>query len=408
MSHIGIIGGGIIGSAAATWLLADGHKITLFERDLEGRPASAGSAGFLALPEISPVARPSVITSVPGWLMDPLGPLALRMRDLPQLTPWLVRFVAAARPGQVAHATEALATLMKTALADHQELARRGGLSNLFRRTGAFHIFDSEGGFRPVRKEWAERQRHGVDVREASVAEVRETVPALRGPFSHALFASDYWLVTSPAEVLAGLRRKSADLVAAEVTAIRSAEDGAAVLDKAGTEHRFDRIVLAAGIWSRDFVRALGLSVLLETERGYNTTFPNPPFDLPVPVFFAEHGFVASPLAEGLRVGGAVELASPDAPPNFARADAMLAKARRYFPDMPTSGGRQWMGRRPSTPDSLPVIGRHPRDSRIVFAFGHGHLGLTLAAVTARHVADLLGARPPDPRLAPFGIERFQ
>jgi D-amino-acid dehydrogenase len=411
MSHIGIIGGGIIGSATAAWLAADGHEVTLFERDPDGKPTSAGNAGFLALPEISPVSRPSVMTSVPGWLLDPLGPLALRMRDLPELTPWLARFVAAARPGQVAHATASLAVLMKTALADHQELARRGHLGEAMRRTGAFHIFDSERGFRAVASEWAERTRHGVDVRPATADEVRRTVPALTGPFTHALFAPDYWLVTSPAKILASLRRRiesRAVLVAAEIVSLRRADDGILLLDRSGTERRFDKIVVAAGIWSRDLVRQLGLSVSLETERGYNTTFAARPFDLPVPVFFADHGFVAAELDDGLRIGGGVELARPDAPPNYARAEAMVAKAQRYFPDIPASGGRQWMGRRPSTPDSLPVIGRHPEDGRIVFAFGHGHLGLTLSAVTARHVAALLGDRPPDPLLKPFGIERFQ
>ena len=126
-----------------------------------------------------------------------------------------------------------------------------------------------------------------------------------------------------------------------------------------------------------------------------------------MPVFFSQFGFVASPLADGLRVGGAVELARPDATPNYARAAAMRKIMRRYVPDLPETGGAEWMGRRPATPDSLPVIGRDPQDPRIVFAFGHGHLGLTLAGVTARHVAGLIAGRD-DPGLQPFGIERFQ
>ena len=141
--------------------------------------------------------------------------------------------------------------------------------------------------------------------------------------------------------------------------------------------------------------------------RAANTTFAPAPIALPLPLVFGEHGFVATPLAEGLRIGGAVELAAPDAPPDFRRAAAMRAKARRFLPDLPEDGGGEWMGSRPSTPDSLPVIGPDPRDPRIVCAFGHGHLGLTLAAVTARHVAALV-AGSPDPGLAPFGIGRFR
>src|SRR5690606_21173710 len=153
--------------------------------------------------------------------------------------------------------------------------------------------------------------------------------------------------------------------------------------------------------------RGLGLSVSLETERGYNTTWASPPVDIGLPVFFAEHGFVATPLADGLRVGGAVEMAAVDAPPNYARAAAMRRKMRRYVPDLPDAGGIEWMGRRPSTPASRPVVGAAPTAARSVFAFGHGHLGLTLSAATARHVAALVAGRP-DPLLAPFGIERFQ
>jgi D-amino-acid dehydrogenase len=130
-------------------------------------------------------------------------------------------------------------------------------------------------------------------------------------------------------------------------------------------------------------------------------------WNLPMPVGFADHGFVATPLVDGLRVGGAVELAKPTTPPNFARAQAMRTKMRRYIPSLP-EGGQEWMGRRPSTPDSLPVISRHPKDSRIVFAFGHGHLGLTLSAGTARHVATLVAQDAINPALAPFSISRFQ
>ena len=174
-----------------------------------------------------------------------------------------------------------------------------------------------------------------------------------------------------------------------------------------GTETKFDAVVVAGGVWSRELVKSLGLGVVLEAERGYNTTWAKPPIDLDLPVFFDDHGFCATPLDDGLRVGGAVEIAAIDAPPTYARAAAMRKKMRRYVPGLPDEGGEEWMGRRPSTPDSLPVIGAHPTDPRIVFAFGHGHLGLTFSAVTARHVADLIGQRG-DRNLAPFGIERFQ
>jgi D-amino-acid dehydrogenase len=410
MTTVAVIGGGLVGSAAAVWMLADGFEVTVFERDPEARPASTGNAGILNLPEISPLARPSILASVPGWLLDPLGPLTLRARDLPALTPWLARFVYSARPGQGARATAALGFIMKTALFDHQELARRAGLPIYMRRNGSIYLYDTDAIFRSALSEWKERARYGVDYREITVAEARALVPALKGCFERALLTPDQWSVTSPLEILLGLRKAvgaRGRFVAATVDTIRTDGEKVAVVTADGVATPFDRVVVAGGVWSRDLVRKLGLRVLLEAERGYNTTFADPGFSIDMSVFFSAHGFVASPLNEGLRIGGAVELAAVDAPPNFERARAMRAKARRYFPDLPETGGKEWMGARPATPDSLAVIGPHPGDPRIVFAFGHGHLGLTLSAATARHITALVGGRR-EPGLLPFGIERFQ
>ena len=351
MAAIGIVGGGIVGSAIAAWLAGDGHDVTVFERAPDERFASSGNAGIVTLPSISPLARPGILGAVPGWLLDPLGPLTIRARDLPALAPWLLRFALSARPSEVERSTAAIAFLMKTALADHQELARRAGLAGHMRRTGALHIFDSARSYRAAKEEWAERGRHGVEIRETSVEEARAMVPALRGGFSHALFAPDHWTVSSPLAILRGVRRHlGTRIVTANVTGVVPEPDGVAVV-MSGERRKFAQVVVAGGVWSRDLVRGLGLSVLLEAERGYNTTYPTPPFPLPVPVFFDDHGFVASPLEDGLRVGGAVELAAVDAPPNYARAHAMREKMRRYFPDLPEEGGIEWMGRRPSTPE---------------------------------------------------------
>ncbi|MCB1501130.1 MAG: FAD-binding oxidoreductase [Bauldia sp.] len=410
MARIAIVGGGIVGCAAASWLMAEGHAVTVYERDPAGRPASTGNAGLIALPEISPLARPGVITQTPRWLLDPVGPLAVRVRDLPALTPWLLRFIASARPDRVEKAAAALAWLMSTALRDHQELARRSGMSGHMRRTGALYITASEAGYRAAKAEWDERRRHGVPAEELDAAAARRLVPALTGKFLRAFHAPESWTVTSPLAILEALRRwigASDALVKQEVIALRPDDREVSIITAEGADLPFDRVVIAGGVWSRTLVRGLGLRVLLETERGYNTTYPSAPIDLPMPVFFSDHGFIASPLAVGLRVGGAVEMAAPEAPPNFARAAAMRTVMRRYVPDLPETGGVEWMGCRPSTPDSMPVIGADPRDPRIVFAFGHGHLGLTLSAATARHVASLIAGRP-DPKLAAFGIGRFQ
>ena len=166
-------------------------------------------------------------------------------------------------------------------------------------------------------------------------------------------------------------------------------------------------MLVAAGAWSHRLALGLGDRLPLETERGYNTTLPPGAFDLRRQLTFGSHGFVVTPIAGGVRVGGAVELAGLQARPNFARSQALLDKAKRFLPGLRTEGGTQWMGFRPSMPDSLPVIGVAPGDARVLYAFGHGHLGLTQSAATGELIADLAAGRTPPLDLAPFSATRF-
>jgi D-amino-acid dehydrogenase len=183
--------------------------------------------------------------------------------------------------------------------------------------------------------------------------------------------------------------------------------DGVALVLSDGRRVLAQRVVVAAGAWSHRLAQSLGDRIPLETERGYNTTLPPGAFDLQRQLTFPGHGFVVTPIAGGVRVGGAVELAGLDAPPNYARSDVLLGKAKRFLPGLQTAGGTRWMGFRPSLPDSLPAMGWAPGDARVVYAFGHGHLGLTQSAATAEIIGALLSGKEPPLDLRPFHPARF-
>ena len=167
------------------------------------------------------------------------------------------------------------------------------------------------------------------------------------------------------------------------------------------------KLVIAAGAYSRRLTRELGVDLPLETERGYHAELPNAGIELPCPLLFSEYGFGATVMNGGLRLAGTVEFAGLDAVPNYGRADVLVKRAKQVFGELDSAGAKHWMGRRPSFPDSLPVISASPRHANVFFAFGHGHLGLTLAALSGRLIADLVAGRDSGFDLTPYGADRF-
>ena len=168
-----------------------------------------------------------------------------------------------------------------------------------------------------------------------------------------------------------------------------------------------DACVIAAGAHSNALSSQLGADVPLETERGYHAMLASPSVVTRAPIASGEGKYFVTPMEEGLRIAGTVELAGLDAPPDYRRADALLAKAQRLLPGLRGARVERWMGHRPSLPDSMPVIGRAPHAANAFFAFGHGHVGLTAAAPTGEIIADLVAGRPPFMDIAPFAAERF-
>jgi D-amino-acid dehydrogenase len=208
-------------------------------------------------------------------------------------------------------------------------------------------------------------------------------------------------------------RRLADDFVAAggevvptRVERIAAADDGVSLATAAG-ERRFDKVVVAAGAWSRGLARDSGVRVPLDTERGYHAMLPDPGVEVRVPMISGDHSIAITPMSEGLRVSGTVEFAGLRAAPDYARAERLVELAERLLPGLRPVGAKFWLGFRPSLPDSLPVIGPSPRQHNVLLAFGHGHLGVTFAAVTGTLIADLAAARSPAIDLAPFSPARF-
>jgi D-amino-acid dehydrogenase len=405
-----VIGAGVVGLSAALALQARGHAVTVLDREGPAAGASAGNAGAFAFSDILPLASPGILRKAPGWLLDPLGPLSVPPAYAPRIAPWMLRFWRACAPARVAASTEAQVALMELSRAELEPFLVATGTLPMLRREGNLQVYESEAEFIAALPGWQAREDHGIAFRHMKAEEMAEVQPGLSPRFTRGTFTPEWFSVADPKlytlALADRLRAGGASIERAEVVALRPVGDGVEVETRDGTRSA-GHVVLAAGAFSHRIARTLGERIPLETERGYNTTLPGEAFDLRIQVTFGGHGFVVTRLTSGIRVGGAVELGGLELPPNFKRAEAMLKKAQDFLPDLKGAGGIQWMGFRPSLPDSLPAIGHSRATPRVVHAFGHGHLGLTQSPGTARLVAELVAGTTPAIDLAPFSPQRF-
>ena len=406
-----VIGAGVIGLSAAIAAQARGLSVRVIDREGPAAGASAGNAGAFALTDILPLASPGILRKAPKWLLDPLGPLSVPPAYALKIAPWMYRFWCASRPARVARSTAAQTALMDLSKASLEPFLAATGTAQMLRKQGNLQVYEGAAEFGASLPGWIARAGHGIEFAHMNAQELADIQPGLAPRFTHGTFTPGWYSIADPKAYTQALADRfianGGDLRRADVTALKPGPDAVDVLTVDGTSHRANKVVLAAGAFSHRIARSLGEAIPLETERGYNTTLPLGAFDLRLQITFGGHGFVISALSTGIRVGGAVEFGGLDRPPNYKRADAILTKAQRFLPGLKTTGGTQWMGFRPSLPDSLPAIGYARDTNRVIYAFGHGHLGLTQSTGTAILVADLLTGQPPAIDLTPFSPQRF-
>lgn len=406
-----VVGAGIIGIHCALALQSDGRRVLLLDRSGIAAGASQGNAGAFAFTDIEPLATPGIVRKAPGWLIDPLGPLSLPLGYALRMAPWMLRFWRSSWRDRFEAATAAQSELMRLSRTALETLIRRTEAEQLFQREGQLQLYESAAQLEASQSSWALKQRHGIDYRLLRHPDdIADIQPGLHPRFTHAGYTPGWMNVCNPATwaehlanafTAAGGRLQTFDVTDVDV------RPGGVRLSDGSRSLRADRLVIAGGAWSSALTRRLGDRLPLDTERGYNTTLPPGAFDLKTHISFPNDGFVVSKIDGGVRVGGAVEFGGLHRPPNYRRADMLLDKAARYLPGLKTGGGHRWMGFRPSMPDSLPVIGPARSSDRVVYCFGHGHLGLTQASGSAQLVKSLVAEEPPQIDVAPYSPQRF-
>jgi len=403
-----IVGAGIVGLSCALVLAEAGQDVVLIDPAPPGSGASYGNASSISPHAISPVGSPSVLRNLPGLLFDRESPLSIRPAYLPLLAPWLLRFTAQSLPAATMRNLRAMAELQRGSMAAWREVAAKVGLSDLLVEHGVLYTYPDEASLRAAQGTVALRREHGIPQEVLSPREVSElepNLPACAGAVHHtgSIHLSDTAEATR--RMAEAAKKLGVSLLCAKVTRIVREATGP-VLHAGELRILAKRVVIAAGAHSAELARQAGDRVPLVAHRGYHVEFDMDELPVSRPVHRTQLGYYITPMSGRLRAAGTVELASTEAPPSSRRFDQIERGVRATFPNMPPVA-RRWMGLRPAMPDSLPVIGPSSRGADVIYAFGHGHVGLTLGPVTAQLVSALATGRSEPDVLRHFSPRRF-
>lgn len=408
--HIVIIGAGIVGLSTALSLQKSGYRVTLIDREDPGMGASFGNAGLFADYARLPFTKFAMLRKMPGMLLDSTSPLSMQGRYLPNLVTYGLGFVKSCLPSKYEQGRAALSSLQNFAPAADQQLLQLTQSEDLIKANGCLALFDSEQAIEDARNgDMAERVQQGVSLEFLSAGEVADLEPGLSAFHAGGVFYPNTRFTVSPVE----LSRRYAEhfvaqggsIVLDEVQEISAQGPGVRVRSTDSVTH-FDKLVLCAGVASKELLKPIGCNFPLVSERGYHLTLGTDGKKLSRPVGWLDKAVFLTPMSDGVRLAGTAEFAYADAPLNPQRASVMLEHAKVMLGQEPEIRST-WVGSRPSTPDSLPVIGTLKKFPQICVAFGHGHLGLTFGAVTGQLISEIIRGVKTSVDLTPFAPERF-
>ncbi|MDK3074345.1 FAD-dependent oxidoreductase [Sedimentitalea sp. JM2-8] len=417
-ADVTVIGAGIIGAQTAVQLAERGLKVLLVDPGPPGgeQAASFGNAAWLSSHSVTPPSAPGIWKQVPRWLSDPLGPLSIRPAYLPKVLPWLLRYLASGSTEEKLRKTASeLRSLLKDAPRVHAEVAARAGVPELINaESGLMHVYRDKSGYEADALGWRIRRELGIVCEEIEADELARLQPDLSGDYRFAVNVPEAGQCMNPAAYCAALvdysQTRGASHVAARAVGFRSEGGKLMAVRTTQGEIACDAAVISCGARSAGLAAEAGDRVPLESERGYHVTVEGGS-DLTGPttsVMVSDRKVVISRLASGVRCAGQVEIASPDASPDWRRAEIIRTHLGAVFPGLDVSEARVWMGLRPSLPDGKPVIAAARGISSVVHCFGHGHVGLVSSARSGLLAAQLVTGETPEIDLTPFAAARFR
>jgi D-amino-acid dehydrogenase len=406
-----VIGGGIVGICTARYLQRTGRAVSLVEPGSPGAGASGHNGGVFNFGECVPIGTPDVIKAVPRMLVDPMSPLVIRWRYLPRLAPWLTRFILASRAKRVEEISIALHRLTDSAMGGYAPLLEGSAADALVSDGGVLYAYQTDESFDGARFTMDLRNRRGTKIDILDDSGISALDPVLTGRFRHAMHSVTARFTLDPERFTHALAedfiRDGGAIHAATAHGFERHNGRVEAVTTSAGSIRTESVVIAAGAWSTRFTRQLGFDVPLEAERGYGVHIEDPGISFRLPTIVSDLHLAFRPTPTGTQIAGVDELASADAPARPELTKRLVQGAEEVFPELRTDRMTWWMHCRPSMPDSLPVIGRVPGVSNAFMAFGHGHKGLCLGAITGKLVQQLMDGEAMSVDLEPYRPTRF-
>ncbi|MDB5809665.1 MAG: hypothetical protein JWN94_1787 [Betaproteobacteria bacterium] len=410
MAEVTVVGAGIVGVCSTAWLQRAGFTVTLIDAGAVGEGASFGNAGNLSPGAVVPYMIPGFMKEVPGWLAQN-GPLAVRPSYFLKVLPWLLTAVKTSRAETAFKTSRAMHALHRGTLDAYDTLTKNTEAAALIERCGQLYVSTREGAAQGSAVAQAMREAAGVKIQSLDPMEIRELEPALAPIFKSGMLIPDNGRCKNPHQLVqliaAEAQRNGASIVRGEVSGFETNGANVTGIVVDGKVRPVERVVIAAGAAAGRLSAKLGTPLPVEAERGYHITIGEPGVVPRIPVTHVDAKFVCSPMNMGLRVAGTAEFAGYDAEPNWRRAELLATQASAMFPGLRMEKVSRWMGRRPSLPDGLPVLGAAPNYANAFFAFGNSHFGMSAGSVMGKIVAELVAQRTPDIDITPFSPRRF-
>jgi len=409
--NLAIIGAGIQGICNALFLQKKGYVVNLFDKEEPGCSASYGNAGHFSPYASLQLNRFDILSDIPSMLTNSRGPLALKWNYIPKMIPWLSKFVLNCSQKKMMYTAKYMHQILDLSLSAYDELFDEINLEGLVENNGIMYVWENKG-IKSRELEIKIRDELGIKQKILNQKEVHDLEPNIKPFYSGGVFYEYARHAKNPKKIIQKLFKKFLDNGGKfKKTYIKDInfEGKKPILVTDNTKLKFDKLVIACGAFSKKLTDKLKEKIPLDTERGYHIHFKNYSHLLSRPVVWADRGFGVTPMEQGLRVVGTVELGGLENPLSKSRIKNLILNTKDMLNGIPDNEEHndEWLGFRPTLPDFLPVIGQSKNYENVFYSFGHHHLGWTLGAISGKIVSNIILGEKTNLDLSPYSSSRF-